>query len=111
MWVCQCPRLLSAALHPYLHSVTEVSPGSRSHHGQQACARADVQDDDLLATGLHSGHRCSDALIVLFILTTAKKTKQDMKMFLQNTLENSTPANTLRTLLLWSSPTLTLSWS
>lgn len=62
--------LFSAAVHLYLHSIAEVSPSSRSHHGQQACPRSDVQDDDLLATGLHSGHSCSDALIVFFILTT-----------------------------------------
>lgn len=72
MGTCGCvsvSSLLSADLHPYLHSVAEVSPSSHSHHGQQACACSNVQDNDLLATGLHSGHSCSDALIVFFILT------------------------------------------
>lgn len=64
------PGLLPADVFLYLHSVAEVGPSGHSHHGQQACPRSNVQDDDLLPTGLHSGHRCSDALVVFYILTT-----------------------------------------
>lgn len=57
----------------HLHSVAEVGPSGGSHHGQQARPRPDVQDHDLVATSLHSGHGCSDALVVFFILTTKQK--------------------------------------
>lgn len=59
--------------HPYLHSIAEVSSSSDSHHGQQARSSPNVQDDDLLTSSLYSGYSCPDALIVLLILETERK--------------------------------------
>lgn len=52
----------------YLHSIAEVRAGSDGHHGQQASAGSDVQDNDPLISSLQSSYGSPDALIVLLIL-------------------------------------------
>lgn len=73
--------------HLYLHSVAEVGSGSDSHHGQQARSCPDVQDDDLLATSLHSGHSRPDALVVLLILEAESPSAESVLKKSEKTLQ------------------------
>lgn len=54
--------------HAHLYSVAVVSPSCDSHHGQQSCSSANVQNNDFLTPCLHSAHSSPDALVVFLIL-------------------------------------------
>lgn len=52
-----------------LHCIAVIRSSSDSHHGQQTSSCPNVEDNNLLATGLHPLNSSLDTLVVLHVLT------------------------------------------
>lgn len=64
--------------HEYLNGIAEVSSSGHRHHGKQTSARANVQNHHPFPSCLHSAHRCTNTLIVFFILKSKYHENQKM---------------------------------